>query len=355
MRTKVLVLALMLLAALPPVAQADDDSSNRLTFMTRNLYVGSSYSHIENAPDALAFIQGASRIWANVQATNFPVRAEALADEIASEKPAVVGLQEVTLFRTQVPSDPASPATEVAFDHLQILLDALARRGLSYGVAASMDGFDAEAPVFGGPTGLIDVRVTDRDVVLVRSDLPGLRTIASQSHHYEAHVSVMTPLGPVPTPRSFNALDMTFDGRPFRVINTHLEPDGPGRLVQEAQARELVAGPLATDRTTIALGDFNSAADGSTSATYGILRDADLVDGWNAAKVRSAGFTCCQAELLGNPISQLDERIDLVLTRGDARTKSVHLVGDQPADRINSLWPSDHAGVVATIRIGEDG
>jgi endonuclease/exonuclease/phosphatase family metal-dependent hydrolase len=352
MRTNVVVLAVVVLAALAPAAHADDNSSDRLTFMTRNLYVGSSFSHIQNAADPIAFIQGATQIWANARATNFPRRAEALADEIAAEKPDLIGLQEVSLFRTQVPRDPTTPATTVAFDYLQILLDALAKRALSYRVATSLTGFDAEAPVFGGPTELIDVRLTDRDVVLVRSDVPGLQVTAAESHHYNAGVVLTTPVGPIPSPRGVNRVDVRFGNREFRMINTHLEPDV--RAIQEAQARELVAGPLATGRTVIALGDFNSAADGSTTATYGILRDAGMVDAWNAVKAPPPGFTCCQAELLDNLVSLLDERIDLILTRGAAKTKSAVIVGDQPSDRVDGLWPSDHAGVVATIRLDKD-
>jgi endonuclease/exonuclease/phosphatase family metal-dependent hydrolase len=344
------LLAVTFTVAIPAVAHADDDSSRRVTVMTRNLYVGSSFSHILEATDPVGFIQGATTFWANVQATNFPARAEALADEIAAERPDLVGLQEVSLFRTQVPRDATTPATEVAQDRLQILLDALAARGLAYEVAASVTDFDAEAPVFGGPTGLIDVRLTDRDVVLVGADVPGLRVTGSQSGNYDARVVVASPVGPIPTPRGWNAVDARLGGERFRLVNTHLEPaDQP--LVQEAQARELVAGPLAGGRTTIALGDFNSAAGGSTTASYGILRAAGFDDAWSELTRRRPGFTCCQAELLDNPLSQLHERVDLVLLGEGAKAKEARLVGEDPADRIAGLWPSDHAGVVATVRL----
>jgi hypothetical protein len=72
----------------------------------------------------------------------------------------------------------------------------------------------------------------------------------------------------------------------------------------------------------------------------------------------SDGFTCCQAPDLLNPNSTLSYRIDLVLTRG-VSVENIKLVGDQPSDRTlfppsdPPLWPSDHAGVLATLRIGE--
>ena len=134
-------------------------------------------------------------------------------------------------------------------------------------------------------------------------------------------------------------------GRPFRFVNTHLDPDSPA--VQEQQARELLAGPYATDRPLIAVGDFNSAADGSSTGSYGLLTSAGLTDMWAG----DSGFTCCQAELLDNLVSQLSERIDLVLSRGGVKAKSTGLVGASSADRLAGLWPSDHAGVIAELKL----
>jgi hypothetical protein len=73
-----------------------------------------------------------------VHATNFPERAQALAAGIAANQPDLVGLQEVSLIRSQVPPDfsPIPNATTVEFDYLQILLDALAAHGLSYAPVA---------------------------------------------------------------------------------------------------------------------------------------------------------------------------------------------------------------------------
>ena len=137
----------------------------------------------------------------------------------------------------------------------------------------------------------------------------------------------------------------SLDGRPFRVVNTHLDPDSPAIQVQQAQ--ELLAGPYATNRALIALGDFNSAADGSSTGTYALLTGAGLTDAWGDA----GGFTCCQAELLDNVSSQLSERIDLVMTNAGSRAKETKVVGDRSQDRMAGLWPSDHAGVVAELKL----
>ena len=53
-----------------------------------------------------------------------------------------------------------------------------------------------------------------------------------------------------------------------------------------------------------------------------------------------------------NPTSQLTTRVDLVLLKGNIQVLDIRRVGEQPGDRTASgLWPSDHAGVIATLKI----
>ena len=67
------------------------------------------------------------------------------------------------------------------------------------------------------------------------------------------------------------------------------------------------------------------------------------------------GFTCCQNEFVDNPVSELYERIDVILADfGGLEPKlekaKFYVLGDQPADATPSgLWPSDHAGVAAKL------
>jgi hypothetical protein len=50
--------------------------------------------------------------------------------------------------------------------------------------------------------------------------------------------------------------------------------------------------------------------------------------------------------------STLTKRIELVLTKGGFNPVAVDVVSEESADRTASgLWPSDHAGVVATLQI----
>ena len=115
---------------------------------------------------------------------------------------------------------------------------------------------------------------------------------------------------------------------------------------------------------TILTGDLNSDASGCTTDTYPDLIEAGFVDAWLLGDGAGDGYTANEADDLQNPVSQLFHRIDFVLYR-DAFTADsgkfqgdvdVTLVGDDPADRVEtsfgySVWPSDHAGVIANLGI----
>ena len=128
---------------------------------------------------------------------------------------------------------------------------------------------------------------------------------------------------------------MKYRGERLRFVNTHLEV-ASFPAVQEAQAREFLAGPAATDEALVAVGDFNSAADGTTTDSYDVLTGA-LVDAW-LVNGDDPGWTSGQNGTLSNPVSQLDTRIALVLTRSAPRTRvsplEAHVVGDAPFQQV---------------------
>jgi hypothetical protein len=67
-----------------------------------------------------------------------------------------------------------------------------------------------------------------------------------------------------------------------------------------------------------------------------------------------APATCCQAPLLDNATSVLHERVDLVLFRGPVTAEAAFAVGLEPAFPVTDeppYWASDHAGVLATLRV----
>ncbi|HEY8340366.1 MAG TPA: endonuclease/exonuclease/phosphatase family protein [Egibacteraceae bacterium] len=318
------------------------------TVMTRNLYLGADLTPLFAAQTPAELVAAATAVWQQVLASDFPARAEALADEVAEQQPLVIGLQEVSLWRT---SDvPGQPAQAVALDFLDVYLDALADEGLAYEPVAVVEAFDGQLTAL-GPQGLFDVRLTDRDVILVRSDVPRalVEVLDTDSGLFDAALELPLLGQTLRADRGWTSVDLRIRRQTVRIVNTHLEAFDPDEVIREAQARELVAGPLATDLPLIVTGDFNSPAPGGRA--YTTLLAAGLTDAWSVGG-RGPGATCCQAADLRNPVSVLDTRIDLVLVRGPLRVRRAGLLGEDPADRTASgLWPSDHAGVAAEITV----
>jgi endonuclease/exonuclease/phosphatase family metal-dependent hydrolase len=335
------LLAALSLFALAGVAQAKDQE---LTVETRNLYLGSSLDPALTAQTPGQFLLAVAQIYGTVQATNYPARAEALADEIAQNKPDLVGLQEVTKWTATGPGAPPS------LDFLAILQQKLAARGLSYTAAATSNNANIgpiPLALCSGPFGSCTLTLQDRDVILVNNNTAGLSYSNPQSGQYQNQQIITSPVGTLSFGRGWATIDATFQGVSFRVANTHLEVES-FPTVQQAQGTEFIQGP-GNASNVIATGDFNSAADGSTTTTYAALAGA-YTDAWSA-KGQGAGLTCCQNSPLSNPTSQLSSRIDLVLTRGDAKPKAATVIGNTPFQATQPYWASDHAGVVATIKI----
>ncbi|MFD7257969.1 hypothetical protein [Streptomyces sp. NPDC059874] len=88
-----------------------------LRVLTRNLYLGADLAPVLAATTQEALVGAVTTAYGNVRATNFPERAEALADEIADSDPHLVGLQEAVLWRSQTPANPG-PATDIEYDFL---------------------------------------------------------------------------------------------------------------------------------------------------------------------------------------------------------------------------------------------
>ena len=347
----------------PAAAGADGGVRRDLKVMTQNLYLGSSLNPVlvpppPGVPPDVALVLGVQQIYATVVATDFAVRAAAIADHIAVERPDVIGLQEVSRWDVDL-NNPA--ATAPSFDFLEILQDELAARGLNYVAEAISENVAVgPAPLLAPPYGCIVVAALpatsdctisflDRDVILVNRDA-GIRVSNQRDANFDAQQVLPVPvLGGLSFNRGWASIDGTFQGAKFRVVNTHLEVE-TFRTVQEAQARELVHGPLATLRPVILVGDLNSAADGSTTASYRTIVKALFADAWWTNLGRIPGYTCCQAERLDNTVSQLTSRIDFVLARLALPT-SARLVNDVQIATTPPLWAADHAGVLATVRL----
>lgn len=316
--------------------------------MTRNLYLGANLDPIVQARSLPEALQAVETRWAMAQANDFPRRARSIAREIATTRPDFVGLQEVALYRIQRPSDfMATRARTVVLDYLRELQNALSERRLRYRVAATRVTTDAELP--SGSPATMDIRLTLRDALLVRAD--GAARIKLRRARTGLYAAT-TPLfaGLVTATRGWVFVDATVGGRTFRVINTHLESFSDASQVRQGQ--ELLRGPARTRLPVVVLGDLNSRADRSGTPTYATMLAAGFRDAWPQANPRATGLTCCHGEDLRQPARPFYSRIDYVLTRGGFRGRRAAVVGEEERDRDPSgLWPSDHAGVWAQLRL----
>ena len=336
-----------------PMLPADGSlDTEPLTVMTYNVYVGADMIPLLGITNLLEVPGAVASLYDTVIASDFPGRAAAIASTIKAHQPHLIALQEISLIRTQTPGDRLTggePAEEVVLDFLEVLMAALQTEGLNYRVAAKVENFDVEMPMSatGSFTEYDDVRLTDYDVILAREDVVVSRP--TQLNYTEA-LSLEELF--ISVTRGYVAVDATIADITYRVVNTHLEALEESSVmatVRVAQAEELVANLRDETLPMILLGDFNTAApDG---AAYKILLDAGYIDLWQMDS-EGTGNTCCQAPLLQNETSELYARIDQIFVRNLELPTSVitHTVGDTPAERLPSgLWPSDHAGVVASL------
>ncbi|HEU5055989.1 MAG TPA: endonuclease/exonuclease/phosphatase family protein [Kofleriaceae bacterium] len=311
---------------------------------SRNLYLGAELGDAIAASTLEEFLAAVTRIWLQVVENDYHTRVEAVADEIAARRPALVGLQEAYTWYTQEPADwNASPATDVAYDYVGELLAALAARDRVYRVAASTPQIDFEAPTLLG----FDVRMVDHDVILAREDV-------TTAGGFGATFDVLLPVSVLGSPfsilRGYASVDVKYRGEWLTFISAHLEAYGPGYF-RIAQAGEVVAFAAESDFPVILVGDINSPPG---TLAHTVITDAGFDDVWAELHPEEAGFTCCWAEDLTQTGSALYERDDYVFTRGLFDPISIEMTGEALDDRLGGLWPSDHAGLFATLRIEDE-
>src|SRR5215212_7014050 len=202
-----LVLALLLpsAAAAKPEDHSDNGKGKVLGVMTRNLYLGADLAPALEAESLSEFVAANGKVLRDVTANDFPTRARGLAQEILTEKPDLVGLQEVALWRTGPPDltpvlSGQPTATTVRYDYLQELLTQLNKGPDRYEVVVVQNEFDLEAPadeneVAGdGPNPAIanaeiNGRLTMRDVILARRGA-GVDTRNPQSGNFRVLLPV---------------------------------------------------------------------------------------------------------------------------------------------------------------------
>jgi endonuclease/exonuclease/phosphatase family metal-dependent hydrolase len=373
---------------------------SQLRVMTLNFYIGADILGVIE-PSPCGALQSVNNLFEDIMASDPEGRAEAHADLIKKQKPDVVALQEMYRISKQWPSNSyvfsdsgfefanfvlngdgtitfIPDAEDVVFDYLELLLNALTDRGLQYEVVwdalACESDFEFPSwdldpdlgcfPASGALPLPTDIRAQDRDVILVRS---GVSYDNGTWDNYDNLLPFTIPTDTgtdvkIIVVRGFGAADITYQGRTYRVVNTHLEvddqsaPNSPINLIQAAQALELIDELAFETLPLVVAGDFNSSPDpADVTIAYELIVAAGYEDIWTQFDGRP-GNTCCQASDLMNFKSELFKRIDLIFLRatGDAELlpSPMWVTGDRQGDKTDSgLWPSDHANVSATIKI----
>jgi hypothetical protein len=277
-----------------------------------------------------------------------------MAAEIAKQRPDFVALHEAWRL---------TAGGIIVEDLLQSLLDNLKALGQPYDLvrAGTVNGTvndnDVDLTTCRPP---FNIHLTDRGAILMRTDVD-IAIIGVQSQPFLTPISIPTPLPPpcdtLTSHPGYVSVDAIVRGRPLRFVSVHLIPGPITRML--AHTTELLQ--LAADTTTLPLvfgGDFNTTADDPSNPSYVIYQtlinpQTGLTDAWKLLHPNQPGFTCCQdADLLNaTTFPTLKHRIDLILFRGLAGVNNMKVFGDKPqTDRTPSgLWPSDHAGIVATL------
>ena len=111
---------------------------------------------------------------------------------------------------------------------------------------------------------------------------------------------------------------------------------------------------MAHDERVVMMGDFN---DVPGSQMHQVVTGAGFTDVWATMHPGVICFTCCHLANLSDQVAVFTQRIDYVFVRfsGAGKLKGqIDRFGNVPADRVagpvHPIWPSDHAGVRATLR-----
>lgn len=336
-----------------------------ISVYTQNMWLGGDTGPLFSLDfnDLPAVAQAAGAFYGQVLDSDIPSRAAAFADELEANSPRVVALQEATAYQTGVlipgPEGLNFIGTDDGPNLVVSLLQEIAIRDLPYSIAEILPTSAIALPT-NLPTqqGIPALGVQDHLAILVHDDV---EVESTDMGHYSVNVAV----GPLEVTRGWVSATVEQDDETYHFVVTHLETQGspapgdPIRAVHNAQAAELAGVLSALEGNVVLMGDLNSDAladpsERSWTPTYDNLVDAGFIDVWGEAPPagRGDGATCCLA-----PDRDLEERIDFVMVRhadsGD-RDEGRHR-GFYRSDVVNTapiaegLWPSDHAGLFATI------
>ncbi|MEY2710205.1 MAG: hypothetical protein RL031_1078 [Actinomycetota bacterium] len=370
----------------PITAQAAQPT---FTVMSRNIYLGADVGvALELIPDMPA---AAQFMWDQVNKNDFSKRSIALATEIKSYKPDVIGIQEATIWYCK--KNAWSKKTEV-FNFTDQLLEAL---GGDY-VIASKDGTSAFNPgysinpipfltmvkdpvrfqkLFGQDKAACGFQIGD--ALAIKKELAG-QVIKVGNTEYEDSYSIVPTLMTIY--RGYTWADIKIEDVPVRFISTHLESIWDENKVPNAakQATQLISDVKETNMPLVVIGDFNSdprdprpanaanpglqptaseecPAGSSKCSAYRLMIEAGFNDagpdssepttytwGMNALLTGPDPDRLKSAQGMGNEYGFTD-RLDYIFTKNGVDVSTSQIIG------FKAPYATDHAGVFAEFTI----
>jgi endonuclease/exonuclease/phosphatase family metal-dependent hydrolase len=357
--------------------------------MSRNIYLGADVGvALELIPDMPA---AAQFMWDQVNKNDFSKRSVALAAEIQSYKPDVIGLQEATIWYCK--KNAWSKKVEV-FNFTDQLLQALDG---DY-VLASKDGKTAFNPgysinpipfltmvkdperfqkVFGQDKAACGFQIGD--ALAIKKELAG-QVVRVGNTEYEDSYSIVPTLMTIY--RGYTWADINIANIPVRFITTHLESIWDENKVPNAakQATQLIKDVKETNMPLVIIGDFNSdprdprpanaanpglqptaseecPAGSSKCNAYRLMKEAGFNDagpdasdpttytwGMNALLTGPDPDRLKAAQAMGNEYGFTD-RLDYIFTKNGIDVTTSQIIG------YKAPYATDHAGVLAEFTI----
>lgn len=359
------------------------------TVMSRNIYLGADVGvALELIPDMPA---AAQFMWDQVNKNDFSKRSLALAAEIQTYKPDVIGLQEATIWYCK--KNAWSKKVEV-FNFTDQLLEAL---GGSY-VLANKDGKTAFNPGYSinpipfltmvkDPTRFQKLFGQDKaacgfqigDALAIKKELSA-QVINVGNTEYEASYSIVPTLMTIY--RGYTWADIAIENIPVRFISTHLESIWDENKVPNAakQATQLIEDVRETNMPLVVIGDFNSdprdprpanaanpglqptaseecPAGSSKCNAYRLMKEGGFNDagpdasdpttytwGMNALLTGPDPDRLKSAQGMGNEYGFTD-RLDYIFTKNGVDVSTSQIIG------FKAPYATDHAGVFAEFTI----
>ncbi|MBZ5583213.1 MAG: hypothetical protein LAQ30_13610 [Acidobacteriia bacterium] len=350
---KLIVIASLILA----VAGYSTAADATVRIMTQNMDQGTGEGYIiaaaSGAIPGFTLADAVDLTFAELNAGHLQQRAALLAGKIAEQKPDIVALQEVTLWR--IGPTPGTALVPV-YDQLTFLLSELLKRGALYSAVAVNTVDDVALP--GNKIGAL--RLTSRNVLLARLDWqsPALYFTDVRSHIFN---NALTISG-LQVQSGWISATVHKGDHQFFLIATHLQSAVPNFnlavTVQVAQAGELLSALQYVTGPVVLCGDFNSDANDNPGVldftpTADNIKAAGYTEVWGALKPGNPGNTwplyIDDQIPISFPATTPFERIDLFFERG-LLALQIDKVLAPGSPGFTPPFGSDHAGVIAVFR-----